>query len=281
MRAVDQIGARRSEPGTGRVKVDRPAQLPRGTPLADHPTAPDRPADRLLTTRSPVLRVLVVAAAAWGCGWLLLLALQVPTADAFARIVAVAGAGAWTVLLYLLRRLWLPLARRRPVRVATGLGIAGGAVVETLLWAAQHTYRVQGLATHDELLIALAIAMPWYVLLVGSFVQVQRRRRFPLAQVLLLGALYRLGADAIVDRLLLDGVLLRPDVWAVLGVAWFWQFIVLYAPVVALPAVALSAEPAGDVPTPGRAWLDALRPLAWLLVYLGYVVVAEAVVRLR
>ena len=259
--------------------------------MADHPvitadpqdaSAPGRDErsllDRLLTTRSRRLTVLVVAAAAWGCGWLLLLTLQTPTADGFARIVAVAATGLWTIAVYALRRGWWPLARRWPVAVATATGVAGGALVETLFWAVQRAYRVEGLATHPDLLVGLAITMPWYVLLVRSFVLAQRRRRFPLAQVLLLGALYRLGADAVVDGLLLNGVLLRPEVWTALGVAWFWQFIVVYSPVVALPAVALAAEPA-PVPARGRAWLDALRPLAWLLVYLGYVLLAAVVAR--
>jgi hypothetical protein len=224
--------------------------------------------------------VLVVAAAAWGCGWLLLLTLQVPSASGYARIVAVTGTGAWTLCLYALRRAWRPLAERRPVALAIVLGVAGGALVETVFWAAQRVYRVDGLATHADLLIGLAITMPWYVLLVRSFVLAQRRRRFPLAQVLLLGAVYRLGADAIVDGLLLNGVLLRRDVWTALGVAWFWQFIVIYSPVVALPAVAVAADPAPPVASDGRAWLDALRPLAWLLVYLGYVLVADLVVKL-
>ena len=222
----------------------------------------------------------MLAAAVWGCGWLLLLTLQTPTADGFARIVAVAATGAWTLALYALRRRWRPLADRRPVALATALGVAGGALVETVFWATQHAYRVDGLATHPDLLIGLAITMPWYVLLVRSFVLAQRRRRFPLAQVLLLGALYRLGAYAIVDGLLLNGVLLRSDVWTALGVAWFWQFIVVYSPVVALPAIAVGADPAPAVAADGRAWLDALRPLAWLLVYLGYVLAANVVVRL-
>jgi hypothetical protein len=284
------------------------APAPRGHQLADDPVrTTDRPhgspaqpqpavapaqraapvgraglaADRLLLTRSRWLSALVPALAVWGCGWLLLLSMQAPSAAGFARLDAVAATGLWTLAWYATRRWWRPLAARWPVALAGALGVAGGVLVEVVFWAAGHAYRAGGLATRPDLAIALAVTLPWYVLLVRSFVLAQRRRRFPLAQVLLLGALYRLGADAVVKGLLLDGVLLRADVWQALGVAWFWQFIVVYSPVVAVPAMALAAEPAGqrDPGRPGRAWLDALRPFGWLAVYLGFVAVAALVTR--
>ena len=233
--------------------------------------------DRLLLTRRRWLSLLVPAAAVWGCGWLLLLTMQAPSAAGFGRLDAVAVTGAWTLAWYATRRWWRPLAARWPLAVAGGLGVAGGVLVELAFWAAGHAYRVGGLATRPDLAITLAVTLPWYVLLVRSFVLAQRRRRFPLAQVLLLGAAYRLGADAVVKGLLLEGVMLRADVWQALGVAWFWQFIVVYSPVVAVPAIALAAEPAAG--RPGLAWLDALRPFGWLAVYLCFVAAAAVVTR--
>jgi hypothetical protein len=230
----------------------------------------------VLLSRSRFVSGIAAAATGWGLGWLLVFALTGPTPSTFARVVAVPAAGLLALVAYLSRRLWLPATRSRPVVAAMVAGVAAGAAVELLGWGVQTIYRADGVTVSRSLLSDLAITLPWYVLLVRSFTLVQHRRRFPLPQVLLLGAVYGLGTELVVGGLLLDVGFGSWAVWVIMGLAGFWQLIPTYAAIVGVPAMILEGTPRPD---PGRApaLLDALRPLAWLLLYLVWTLLARAI----
>jgi hypothetical protein len=265
--------------GSTRIS-DRPVPEPEAALEPDAALEPEAPRprglDRVLLARSPVAAGIATAAVAWGLGWLLVFALTGPTPSSFAKVVAVPAAGLVAWLAWLSRRLWLPATRSHPVAAAMVAGVAAGAAVELLGWEVQTIYRADGVTMSRSLLSDLAITVPWYVLLVRSFTLVQHRRRFPLPQVLLLGAVYGLGAQLVVGGLLLDAGPGSWAVWAIIGLAGFWQLIPAYAAIVGLPAMILEGTARPD-PVKGPAFLDALRPLAWLLLYLAWALLARAI----
>ena len=85
-----------------------------------------------------------------------------------------------------------------PARNAILLRINNAAIIETLFLIVEKAFGATGVAAHPNLLIDLLITMPWYIGMVWIFVKVQEEERFPLAAVLLLGAVYEMGADGIV-----------------------------------------------------------------------------------
>jgi hypothetical protein len=153
------------------------------------------------------------------------------------------------------------------------LGIANAVVVETLFWIAERLMGATGIAASDNLLLDLVITMPWYIGMVMIFVRVQNRRRFPAAVILLLGALYEMGADGVVGGqimpLLMGEQIDVLGAWLALVLLMFWQFIPVYSSMVLPPAWLIETIPA-EPPPDSPAWLDALKPLLWLIPYCVY-----------
>jgi hypothetical protein len=209
-------------------------------------------------------RVLAWAGIAWALLALVASNLADPGPGPAAFLVGIGGSGLLTLLLRATRRRWLPrLAGRRARRNAIALGIANAAVVETLFLAGQRLTGAEGIAADPNLALDLLVTMPWYAGMVWLFVGAQDRRRWPAATVLLLGAMYETGADAVVGGLF-GGAWARPLAsLALVALVAFWQFLIVYAPMVLVPSWVV-ATLAPREPQFRPAWRDALLPLAWL-----------------
>jgi hypothetical protein len=159
------------------------------------------------------------------------------------------------------------------LRHAVLLGIANAAVIETLFWATERLMGATGVAASENLLMDLVITMPWYIGMVMIFARVQNRRRFPAAVVLLLGALYEVGADGIVGGQIMPLLFGEPinllESWLFLILLAAWGFIPVYSSMVLPPAWLLERIPSGP-PSASPAWLDGLKPLLWLIPYMVY-----------
>ena len=118
--------------------------------------------------------------------------------------------------------------------------------------------------------------MPWYIGMVWIFVKVQEIERFPLAAVLLLGAVYEMGADGIIGGVIMPAIMGTPlnliEYLILSLLAAFWQFIPVYSSIVLPPAWVL--ESALQAPEPGKKhWGRAFLPLALLLPFSFYLVI--------
>ena len=161
--------------------------------------------------------------------------------------------------------------------------IFNAAFIETLFWGIQKILGATDVAAHPNLLIDLGLTMPWYAGMVVLFVFAQRRRNFSMAVVLLLGALYEVGADGLVGGQIIPLISGKPvdfvGSWVLLAALAFWQFIPVYSSMVLAPAWVLegaSVKGTGQLRKGGpgrRAGLDALTPLIWLAPYTIYVII--------
>lgn len=226
--------------------------------------------------RSPWPRRVVIIGVAWGLAALVFGTIREPTPKALAVMVAIPASGLYTLVLYGTRRLWAPrLARRRPVRNAILLGVFNAAVVETFFLVMEKITGATGVAAHPNLLVDLAITMPWYVPMIWTFVRVQNRRHFGAVTVLLLAGLYESGADGLLAGWLLPVVTgkmapLNPGFFLLLAGIMFWGFILCYSSFLLPPSWVLEAARApGEPPAPPlpHAWRDAMKPLFWLIPY--------------
>jgi len=197
-------------------------------------------------------------------------------------MLGIQSSGLYTLILYTLRGHWMPWLSKRPFRNACWLGIFNAAFNEMLYWGIQGVLGATDVAAHPNLLIDLALTMPWYAGMVVLFVHIQKRRNFSPTTVLLIGALYEVGADGLVGGQIIPLISGKPvdfvGSWALLAAMAFWQFIAVYSSMVLPPAWVLEGtyRPEKD----GRrrvAWLDALTPLEWLAPYTVYVIIIIAI----
>ena len=219
---------------------------------------------------------IVILGVIWGMFFLALAAITEPTPENWTLLASIAASGLYTVGLYLARPFWLPRLAQRPLRNASLLGIFNAAVVETIFLVFEKLMGAEGVAAHPNLLIDLVMTLPWYAMLVIAFVKMQRRRRFSPAVVLLLGAVYELGADGVagplVGMLFGDFQLLTLEYWLLLLLFSFWAFIPVYSSIVLAPAWLIETAP--PAPQPALpAWRDALKPLLWLIPFLVYLLI--------
>jgi hypothetical protein len=200
-----------------------------------------------------------------------------PTPRNVTLLFSILSGGLYALAFYLTRKWWLPLLAAHPVRNACLMGIFNAAMIETIFWAIERLVGASGVAASSNLALDLLITMPWYIGMVVIFVWAQDRRHFPLAVVLLLGAVYETGADGFIGGMIFGGGLFSPGAWVLLALA-FWEFIPVYASMVMPPALVVdqnTREPAPAYP----AWRDALSPLLWLIpfaIYLAIVLVSIA-----
>ena len=223
---------------------------------------------------SPWSRRLVAFGIVWGILVLIVTTVAELTPRSLALLISILVSGLYTLSLYITRHFWLPPLAGRPLRNATLLGIVNAAMIETVFLVFERLLGAEGVAAHPNLLIDLLITMPWYVLMVRTFVQVQNRWRFSQATVLLLGAVYETGADGVVGQvagtILGESQLLNPGYWVLLALFAFWQFIPVYSSMVLPPAWLIGTAPP-STKLSRAAWRDALRPLIWLIPFIIYV----------
>ena len=230
------------------------------------------------------IRWLIVAGIAWALVGLGISLASDRSPRNLTLIISITASGAYTVLLYLARQMWVPWFARRPVAGATAIGIFNAFLVEALFLAVQTTLGATGVAAHENLFMDWLITMPWYAGMVWIFVRVQRHERYSAAAVLLWGAAYEAGADGMVGGLVVPAILgtgpgLVQHLVFLAGLA-FWQFIPVHSSLVLAPAWVLGAaakrtiEPA--VPRPAR-FAPGLKPFAWLAIYTAYLLVVLVV----
>ena len=209
----------------------------------------------------------------WGLAFSFFVVLLEPTPENLTLAVSITLSGLYTGLLFLTRKFWLKGFSRKPVRNAILLGSFNAAVIETLFLLIEKSFSASGVAAHPNLLIDLLITMPWYIGMVWIFVKVQEKERFPFAAVLLLGAVYEMGADGIVGGVIMPAIMGTPvnliefTVLALLTA--FWQFIPVYSSIVLPPAWVLeSSLPPAE--SGKKHWRRAFLPLLLLIPFSLY-----------
>ncbi len=219
------------------------------------------------------LEKLIGIGSLWGLLVLLLSVVLEPTPENFTLGVSILLSGVYTGFLFLTKRFWLPRASKTPIRSAILLGSLNAAVIETLFLVMEKTFGASGVAAHPNLVVDLSMTMPWYIGMVWIFVRVQKTERFPPAGVLLLGAVYELGADGIVGGQIFPLIMGEPvnllTSWVFLLILSFWQFIPVYSSMVLPSAWILDSIPLETQPTKPR-WRRGLLPLLWLIPFTIY-----------
>ncbi|MFZ6029229.1 MAG: hypothetical protein ACOYYS_16070 [Chloroflexota bacterium] len=218
---------------------------------------------------------------AWGLILALLAPITDPTPENYTLAVSVWFAGLYTLGLYATRRRWLPQFAGNPLRNAVILGAFNAAVIETEFLVFEKIFGAEGVAAHPNLLVDLIMTMPWYTLMVLTFVKVQHRWRFSAATVLFLGGVYELGGDGMVGAFM--GVfwgnyqLFTLEYWLMMAIMFLWTFIPVYSSMVLPPAwlVATAAPPEQAV---GAAWRAALKPMLWLIPFGVYLLAVMLII---
>ena len=210
----------------------------------------------------------------WGMGFLLIGLLEDPNPEDLTVLISAGASGLYTLGLWITRSIWRPRLGRRPLTGAALLGSLNAAVVETIFLVFEKVTGAEGVAAHPNLLIDLLITMPWYVLMVITFTRVQNRQRFSPAIVLLLGAIYEFGADGVVGSLFAgllfgDAAPFTLEYWLLLCGFGFWLFVPIYSSIVLAPSWLIEQIPPAQKPAI-PAWLDALKPLIWLIPFSLY-----------
>lgn len=217
-----------------------------------------------------------IAGLLWGVAFSFFAFFLEPTPENLTLAVSITLSGLYTGVLNLTRGVWLKRLSGQPVRNAILLGSFNAAVVETIFLIAEKVFGASGVAAHPHLLIDLLITMPWYIGMVWIFVKVQNIERFPLAGVLLLGAVYEMGADGIVGGVLAPAIMGSPVnliEFLLLGALFaYWQFIPVYSSIVLPPAWVLESNLAPEESGKKR-WGKAFLPLILLVPFSLYLII--------
>lgn len=231
----------------------------------------------LAPTRSPKWWPWMVSLGiAWGLTLAVIVVLSDPTPENFTLAAAIWTAGLYTAGLRLTQRWWLPLLAKHPLRNAVLLGAFNAAVIETEFLVFEHLFGAEGVAAHPNLIVDLLMTMPWYIMMCLTFVRVQNRWRFSAATALFLGAIYEMGADGIVGQFMAlvsgDFMLFTLEYWLTVVLMFTWAFIPVYSSMLLPPAwlIATSTAPPQPEQSP---FVDALKPLGWLIPFTLYLIV--------
>ena len=219
---------------------------------------------------------LVLGGILWGLVFSFFVVFLEPTPENLTLAVSITLSGLYTGVLFLTRKFWLKGFSRKPVLNAILLGSFNAAIIETLFLLVEKVFGASGVAAHPNLLIDLLITMPWYIGMVWIFVKVQEKERFPLAAVLLLGAVYEMGADGIIGGVIMPAIMGTPVnliEFLILSVlAAFWQFIPVYSSIVIPPALIMeSALPPAK--SGKKRWYRAFLPLILLIPFSVYLII--------
>ena len=216
----------------------------------------------------------------WGLAFSYFVVFLEPTPENLTLAVSITLSGLYTGFLFLTRKYWLDRLSRKPVRNAILLGSFNAVVIETLFLLIEKALSASGVAAHPNLLIDLLITMPWYIGMVWIFVKVQEKERFPFAAVLLLGAVYEMGADGIAGGVIMPAIMGTPvnliEFLILSLLAAFWQFIPVYSSLVLPPAwvLEMSPPPAESVK---KRWRRAFLPLMLLVPFSIYLVILMSI----
>jgi len=226
--------------------------------------------------KNPLINKVVLIGTIWGLLVLLLSVILEPTPENYTLVVSIILSGIYTVFLSLTKAAWMPLLSKSPVRSAILLGIFNAAVIETLFLIVEKIFGAEGVAAHPNLVVDLVITMPWYIGMVLIFVRMQQKERFSPAAVLLLGAVYELGADGVVGGQIAPMIMGEPinliTAWIMMLLLAFWQFIPVYSSMVLPPAWILEnshQEPRQTKPL----WRQGLLPMLWLIPFTVYLII--------
>ncbi len=218
----------------------------------------------------------VVLGVAWGQFVLITGTLGEPTLANWTLLASIETAGLYTLVLYLMRGFWLPPLSRWPRRTAILLGIFNALIVEAVFWAFERLFGANGVAASHNLFLDWALTMPWYIGMVILFVRGQERSHLLPLVVFLLGGLYELGADGVVGGQVVPAIIGTPvnllQSWLFLVTIAFWQFVIVYSSMVLPPAWVLASARTAD--SRGSSLVNGLLPLAWLVPYTLYLLIA-------
>jgi len=221
-----------------------------------------------------LLDKIVIGGTLWGGGILIFAVILEPTPENFTLAVSILLSGAYTWILFLTRKIWLKGLSKTPVINAVLLGTINAMVVETLFLLVEKAFGASGVAAHPNLLIDLLMTMPWYIGMVWIFVRVQKKEQFSWSAVLLLGAVYELGADGFVGGVILPAVMGNPtnmiQFLVFTALAAFWLFIPVYSSMVLPASWILESIPSN---TEKPRWRRGLLPLLWLIPFAIYLIV--------
>ncbi len=224
-----------------------------------------------MTRKSPRwLKTILITGLVWGQIILIAAAVMEPTPENLTLLFSIVSSGLYTLLLYRTRDLWMPRFTAKPLRNAILIGILNAALIETLFLIFEKIFGAAGVAAHPNLLVDLVLTMPWYAGMVFFFCRIQERYQYSNAAVLLIGAVYELGADGIVGGqvipILTGTVVNLAQNWVLLLTIAIWQFIPVYSSMVLPSAWLLDDAPQTNIRKATR-WM---RPLWWLVPFTIY-----------
>lgn len=223
------------------------------------------------------MRRMIIIGFIWAAIALISATIIEPTAENLTLFFSITVSGLYTAILYTTRRMWLPLLLKVPLRNAMLLGIANAAFIEAVFLLFEKICQAEGIAAHPNLFIDWIMTMPWYAMMVITFVRAHQRQRFSPWIVLILGGLYEMGADGVVAQIVAlpfgDSQLLDPLYWLMLVTVYFWVFIIIYSSIVLPPALLISQTPHPEEPPGSSRLRDALRPLSWLIPFTIYLII--------
>lgn len=225
--------------------------------------------------KSSRISKIVLIGTIWGLLVLLLSVIIEPTPENFTLATSITLSGIYTLFLHQTKGYWLPLTQKRPLLSAVLIGSLNAAVIETLFLVIEKIFGAEGIAAHPNLLLDLILTMPWYIGMVWIFVRVQIKNNFSPAAVLLLGAVYELGADGVVGGQIIPIIMGESlnllTSWVLLLLLAFWQFIPVYSSMVLPPAWVLETIQ-GEEKSAKPNWKLGLTPLLWLIPFTIYLI---------
>ena len=224
------------------------------------------------------LKIILIAGLVWGQMVLLVGTVTEPTRENLTVFFSIEASGLYTVLLYYTRQRWMPWFSGKQPRGAILAGILNAAIIETVFLIFEKIFQAEGIAAHPNLLIDLALTMPWYIGMVIIFARVQESHQYSDAAVLLMGGVYELGADGVVGGQvipILSGMVINLlGSWLFLLIVGIWQFIPVYSSMV-LPAAWLLHDQRTSSINRAIRWA---RPLWWLIPFSIYLIAVLAFV---
>jgi len=145
-------------------------------------------------------------------------------------------------------------------------GSIAAALVEILFWAVELLVGSEGVAAHPNILVDLALLMPWYTSMITLFWFANKKCGFSFRTTFLLGGLYEFVADGIVGHIL-GGNAITIEYIITLPL-FFGVFVFVYFPMLAMPLKFYNiVHESNIIIPPFKKLLYALLPMVTLLPY--------------